>query len=119
MTVSVYEDYPYPEDISYICAQVAEVEVEPETGAVQVHRIMSAHNVGTIINPISHQNQIDNATIINMDQKIIEELIMKNNRITNANLNDYKLPTTADIPELKTVLVKSGNDMDPLDSKPI
>src|SRR6059036_1408751 len=57
MTVSVYEDYPYPEDISYICAQVAEVEVEPETGAVQVHRIVSAHDVGTIINPISHQGQ--------------------------------------------------------------
>ena len=119
MTVSVYEDYPYPEDISYICAQVAEVEVEPETGAVQVHRIVSAHDVGTIINPISHQGQIDGATIMGMGQGVMEELVMENGRITNASLGDYKLPTAADIPELKTVLVKSGGGVGPLDSKPI
>jgi CO/xanthine dehydrogenase Mo-binding subunit len=119
MTVRVYEDYPYPEDISYLCAQVAEVEVEPETGAVQVHRIVSAHDVGTIINPISHQGQIDGATIMGMGQGVMEELVMENGRITNASLGDYKLPTAADIPELKTVLVKSGGGVGPLDSKPI
>ncbi len=47
LAVTVYEDYPYPEDISYICAQVAEVEVDADTGAVRVHRVVSAHDVGT------------------------------------------------------------------------
>jgi CO/xanthine dehydrogenase Mo-binding subunit len=115
----VYEDYPYPEDISYLCAQVAEVEIDPDTGAVRVHRVVSAHDVGTIINPIAHQGQIDGATIMGMGQGIMEELVMDGGKITNSNLGDYKLPSVKDIPELKTVLVKTTGGVGPLDSKPI
>ena len=117
--VTVYEDYPYPEDISYICAQVAEVEVDPDTGAVRVHRVVSAHDVGTIINPVTHQGQIDGATIMGMGQGMMEELVMDNGKVTNNNLGDYKLPSVKDIPELKTVLIKSTGGVGPLDSKPI
>ena len=119
LQVTVYEDYPYPEDISYICAQVAEVEVDPDTGAVRVQRVVSAHDVGTIINPITHQGQIDGATIMGMGQGVMEELVMDEGRVTNNNLGDYKMPTIRDIPELKTVLVKSTGGVGPLDSKPI
>ena len=119
LQVTIYEDYPYPENISYICAQVAEVEVDPATGAVQVKRIVSAHDVGTVINPIAHQGQIEGAAIMGMGQGIMEELVMDNGRIINNNLGDYKLPSIADIPKLKTVLVKSTGGVGPLDSKPI
>jgi CO/xanthine dehydrogenase Mo-binding subunit len=119
LSASVYEDYPYPEDISYICAQVAEVEVDRETGAVHVHRVVSAHDVGTVINPITHQGQIDGATVMGVGQGLMEELVMENGRVTNSNLGDYKMPTTKDIPELKTVLVKSTGGVGPLDAKPI
>jgi len=119
LEVMVYEDYPYPEDISYICAQVAEVEVDPETGAVRVHRVVSAHDVGTIINPVAHQGQIDGAMIMGMGQGMMEELVMDGGKITNNNLGDYKLPSVKDIPELKTVLVKTTGGVGPLDSKPI
>jgi CO/xanthine dehydrogenase Mo-binding subunit len=119
LQVTVYEDYPYPEDISYICAQVAEVEVDPETGSVQVRRVVSAHDVGTIINPITHQGQIDGAVIMGMGQGVMEELVMDEGKVTNNNLGDYKMPTIRDIPELKTVLVKSTGGVGPLDSKPI
>jgi len=119
LQVTVYEDYPYPEDISYICAQVAEVEVDPETGATRVHRVISAHDVGTIINPVTHQGQIDGAAIMGMGQGLMEELVMDGGKITNNNLGDYKLPSVKDIPELKTVLIKSSGGVGPLDSKPI
>jgi len=119
LQVTVYQDYPYPEDISYICAQIAEVEVDRETGAVRLHRMVSAHDVGTIINPATHQGQIDGATIMGVGQGIMEELVMENGQITNNNLGDYKLPTVADIPELKTVLVQSTGGVGPLDAKPI
>ena len=119
LSVMVYEDYPYPEDVSYICAQVAEIAVDPETGAVRVERIVSAHDVGTIINPITHQGQIDGATVMGVGQAVMEELVMENGRIINASLADYKLPTIADVPALKTVLVPSRGGVGPLDSKPI
>lgn len=119
LQVTVYEDYPYPEDISYICAQVAEVEVDPDTGAVSVRRLVSAHDVGTIINPITHQGQIDGATIMGVGQGVMEELVIDGGKVVNASLGDYKMPTIKDIPELKTVLVKSTGGVGPLDSKPI
>ena len=52
-------------------------------------------------------------------QGIMEELVMEDGRITNNNLGDYKLPTIADVPELKTVLVPSTGGVGPLDAKPI
>src|SRR5258705_11706022 len=54
-----------------------------------------------------------------MGQAIMEELVMDGGRVTNNNLGDYKLPSVKDIPELKTVLVKSTGGVGPLDSKPI
>src|SRR5262249_30222906 len=39
-------------------AQVAEVEVDEETGRVDVRRITTAHNTGSILNPLTHQGQI-------------------------------------------------------------
>jgi CO/xanthine dehydrogenase Mo-binding subunit len=119
LTALVYEDYPYPEDISYICAQVAEVEVDPDTGAVRVRRVVSAHDVGTIINPVAHQGQIEGATVMGMGQGIMEELVMDGGRVANNHLGEYKLPSIKDIPELKTVLVKTPGGVGPLDSKPI
>jgi CO/xanthine dehydrogenase Mo-binding subunit len=119
LEVMVYEDYPYPENISYICAQIAEVEVDPDTGAVSVHRVVSAHDVGTIINPVAHQGQIDGATIMGVGQGVMEELVMDGGKIANNNLGDYKLPSIKDIPELKTVLIKTTGGVGPFDSKPI
>lgn len=115
----VYEDYRYPEEVSYICAQVAEVEVDPETGAVKLHRVVTAHDVGTIINPLTHQGQIDGATVMGVGQGLMEEIVIDQGKVTNSNLGDYKLPSIADLFELKTVLVPSGGGLGPHNAKPI
>jgi CO/xanthine dehydrogenase Mo-binding subunit len=119
LTVTVHEDSPYPGDVTYICAQVAEVEVDPETGAMRLHRFVTAHDVGTIINPITHQGQIDGGVVMGLGQALMEELVMESGQVTNANLGDYKLPTAADIPELKTVLVRTDGGVAPFESKAI
>jgi CO/xanthine dehydrogenase Mo-binding subunit len=119
LQVMVYEDYRYPEEVSYICAQVAEVEVDPETGAVKLHRFVTAHDVGTIINPTAHQGQIDGATVMGVGQGLMEEIVIDQGRVTNSNLGDYKLPCAADLFELKTVLVPSGGGVGPHNAKPI
>ena len=119
LQVTVYEDYRAPDEVSYICAQVAEVEVDPETGAVKLHRMVTAHDVGTIINPTAHQGQIDGATVMGVGQGLMEEIVMDQGRVTNNNLGDYKLPSVADLFELKTVLVPSGGGVGPHNAKPI
>ena len=119
LKVTVYEDYRAPDEVSYICAQVAEVEVDPETGAVKLHRMVTAHDVGTIINPTAHQGQIDGAAVMGVGQGLMEEIVMDQGRVTNNNLGDYKLPSVADLFELKTVLVASVGGVGPHNAKPI
>ena len=119
LTVTVQEDVPQPDDVTYICAQVAEVEVGPETGEMQLHRFITAHDVGTVINPITHQGQIDGGVIMGLGQALMEELVMEGGQVTNANLGNYKLPTAADIPELETVLVRSSGGVGPYGAKAI
>jgi xanthine dehydrogenase molybdenum-binding subunit len=75
--------------------------------------------VGTILNPLGHQGQIDGSTVMGFGQGIMEELVIENGRVTNNNLGDYKLPTAKDIPELTTVLLESPGGVGPLNAKPI
>jgi len=88
------------------CAQVAEVEVDPETGVVSIAEITTAHDVGTILNPITHQGQIEGGLIQGIGFAVMEELCVENGRVLTLHLGDYKIPTIKDIPKLKTVLVQ-------------
>jgi xanthine dehydrogenase molybdenum-binding subunit len=107
------------EDVSYFCAQVADVEVDPETGQVRLERLVTAHDVGTIINSLAHQGQIEGAAVTGIGLALTEELVMEDGRITNPNLGEYKLPTVADLPELETVLVPSAGGTGPYEAKAI
>ncbi len=73
----------------------------PSTGQVTVNKIVSAHDVGTIMNPLTHQEQIEDG------------------QISTLSLGDYKLPTVNDIPELVTVLLEPGPGPAPYQSKGI
>ena len=117
--VTIEEDFRYPDETTYVCAQVAEVEVDPETGATRVERIITAHDVGTVINPVTHQGQIDGGVIMGLGQAVMEELTLDNGKVANANLGDYKLPTIRDIPRLDTVLVESEGGLAPHGGKAI
>ena len=86
-------------------AQVAEVEVDIETGQVKVRKFTTAHNTGTILNPLSHQGQIDGGVVMGIGYALMEELKSDDGKVLTANLGDYKIPTMGDIPELKTALI--------------
>ena len=106
-------------DITSFCAQVAEVEVDPETGQVKVNRIVTAHDVGTIINPLSHQGQIDGGVIQGLGYALMEEMTTEEGRISTLSLGDYKIPTMPDIPQLETVLLEPGPGPAPFQSRGI
>jgi CO/xanthine dehydrogenase Mo-binding subunit len=118
-TVTIHEDLPQPDDVTYFCAQAAQVEVDPETGKMKINRLVTAHDVGTIINPNTHQGQIDGGVIMGLGQALMEELFIDGGKVINANLGDYKLPTAADVAELKTVLVHSNGGLAPFEAKAI
>jgi CO/xanthine dehydrogenase Mo-binding subunit len=117
--VSTEVDVPRKGSSTSFTAQVAEVEVDPETGKVRLHRFVTAHDVGTIINPVGHQGQIDGGAIMAIGASLTEELISDNGKVTTQNLGEYKIPGIADIPVLKTVLIHSDGGPGPYDAKGI
>ncbi len=118
LEVKAEVNMPYPDQTCFT-AQVAEVEVDPETGQVKLRKLVAVHDVGTVINPLTHQGQIDGGVVQGIGQALIEELIVEDGRVTTANLGEYKLPTIADIPPLETVLVDAGSGPGPFESKAI
>ena len=106
-------------DITSFCAQIAEVEVDPETGQVKVRRFVSAHDVGTVLNPLGHQGQIEGGIIQGLGYALMEELRVEAGQVTTAHLGDYKIPTMQDIPELITVLLEEPAGPTPYQGKGI
>jgi CO/xanthine dehydrogenase Mo-binding subunit len=98
---------PRDEDLTVFCAQVAEVEVAEDTGEVTLKTFTTAHDVGTVLNPISHQGQIEGAVMQGIGYAMMEELQYDEGRVTTLSFGEYKIPTMRDIPELRTVLVPS------------
>ena len=95
------------EDLTVFCAQVAEVEVDEETGEVKLTKFTTANDVGTILNPIDHQGQIEGAVMQGIGYALVEELKYEDGRISTLSFGEYKIPTMRDIPEMRTVLVES------------
>jgi len=120
VTVSVETEVPRKGSSTSFIAQVAEVEVDPETGRVKLNKFVSAHDVGTIINPLGHQGQIDGEAIMAIGAGLMEELLDDQGKVTTTNLGEYKIPNILDIPKFKTVLVKGGkNGPGPYEAKGI
>jgi CO/xanthine dehydrogenase Mo-binding subunit len=109
---TVYLQYTYG-------AITAEVEVDTETGRVQVLRMVTAYDVGKAVNPISVEGQIEGGTVQGLGYALMEEMIHKDGVVVNANLGDYYVPTSLDIPEIKTFIVEYPGHLGPYGAKAI
>jgi CO/xanthine dehydrogenase Mo-binding subunit len=96
---------PSEESDANFAAYLAEVEVDPETGEVLVCDVVLAIDVGTIVNPVAHQGQLNGSVLFGLGAAKMEQLVVAEGRPLNANLGDYKLPTQLDMPGLRTILV--------------
>jgi CO/xanthine dehydrogenase Mo-binding subunit len=100
-------------------AVTAEVEIDTETGQVQVLKMVTAYDVGKAINPLSLEGQIEGGTVQGLGYAIMEELVHKDGVVLNPNLADYYIPTSLDIPEIKTVIVEYPGHLGPYGAKAI
>jgi carbon-monoxide dehydrogenase large subunit len=103
-----------------LVAQVAEVEVDQETGEVRVQELITAHNTGRILNPLTHQGQIDGAVVMGLGYGVIENLAYdESGKVLAANLGEYKIPNVKDIPALRTTILQSDFGSGPYNSMSI
>ncbi len=100
-------------------AQVAEVEVDPETGIVKLLKMTVAHDVGRAINPLAVEGQLDGQVFSGMGQALFEECIMQDGQTLNPTFLDYRLPRTFEIPEMKHIIVESIDPYGPFGAKEV
>ena len=105
--------------LTSFCAQIAEVHVDPETGEITVNRFITAHDIGAILNPLNHQGQVEGGMIQGLGYALMEELELEDGHISTLSFGDYKIPTSADVPVLETVLIEGDAGPAPYESKGI
>ena len=81
-------------------AQVCEVEVDPETGHVEILNMWTAHDGGQELNPMLVRGQLIGSTVMHVGQALFEGIIRDEKGETlNTSFRDYKMPTFMDIPK--------------------
>ena len=98
---------PKDKSVRTFGAQCVEVEVDVETGEVTILRIAAAHDCGRIINPTMVESQVIGGITQGIGYALTESRVVdvKRGLVLNANLEEYKIPTVADIPQITHVPV--------------
>lgn len=98
-------------------ACVAEVEVDPDTGKVDVLQIWGAHDCGKALNPLAVEGQLEGSWHMGIGQAMSEEMKYFNGLLINNNFTDYKIPTSLDTPDIDTSIIESGDPEGPFGGK--
>jgi CO/xanthine dehydrogenase Mo-binding subunit len=96
---------------------IVEVELDPDTGQINVIKAIGVHDCGTVINPIGVEGQIEGGMVIGQGYGLLEEMHIKNGLVLNPNFIDYSIPTALDVPVLITGTVKSYDERGPFGAK--
>lgn len=94
-------------------AQAAYVQVDLDTGVVDVLRVVAAHDVGRAINPLDARGQVQGAIVMGIGTALMEEYLPG----VTAGLSDYYLPTADSTPEMEVILVEVPSLHGPLGAK--
>jgi xanthine dehydrogenase D subunit len=98
---------PVPMYVAFgYAAQRAVVDVDVELGLVKVVQIASCQDVGTVINPAQLLGQIEGGIAQGLGFALMEEVIVRDGLIRNPDLQDYLIPTIADMPEVVASFVE-------------
>jgi CO/xanthine dehydrogenase Mo-binding subunit len=99
--------------------QIAEVEVDPETGQVHLKNYTAAHDVGRAINPLATEGQIEGGVAQGIGWALMENMAVEKGRILNPNFRDYVIPGPLDLPPIRSILVEPGEPNGPFGAKGI
>jgi CO/xanthine dehydrogenase Mo-binding subunit len=98
-------------------AHAVDLSVDPGTGDVTIHRYVVAQDVGFAMNPTYIEGQVEGGVAQGLGQALSEEIVYEGGRVLNANLTDYKMPTTLDMPRVETILVEHPSLAGPYGAK--
>ena len=93
---------------------VADVEVDPETGKVQVLRYTAFQDAGRAAHPSYVEGQMQGGAVQGIGWALNEEYYFsKDGRLANSSFLDYRMPTALDVPRIDTVMLEIPGDAHP------
>jgi CO/xanthine dehydrogenase Mo-binding subunit len=107
-----FPDYAYG-------THAAEVEVDTETGEVEVLKYASCHDVGRAINPLRVEGQMQGGAMQGLGYALMEEIILDEGKIASSLFANYLVPTSDDMPDVMVDIVESGDGKGPMNARGI
>jgi CO/xanthine dehydrogenase Mo-binding subunit len=100
--------------------QLAEVEVDTETGQVRVVRLASATDAGKAINPQNVEGQIEGGAVMGIGYAVYEDYVVSDKGVPlTYRLSSYRVPTSMDVPDVDSLIVEVPEPTGPFGAKGI
>ena len=90
---------PKPAAFWTTAAAGAEVEIDTETGVIEVKKMVESCDPGHIVNPELYKAQVEGGMMQALGTVLYEELLLKDGKVLNKSFVDYKIPTIDNTPE--------------------
>src|SRR5207247_2572205 len=117
-TVMLDKDFQGNVSAAYASAcQAVVVDVEPETGKIEVHKIVSAHDVGRALNPGAAEGQVHGGIHMGLGYALTEKLVVEEGQILTQSFMDYAVFKAADMPEIVVRLIETVDAEGPFGAK--
>lgn len=100
-------------------AQVAEVEVDAETGRYKLVRMTLGDDCGYPLNPQSAEGQVEGSVSNGQGEAMYESVITQHGVVKNPNYTDYKMPRACDTPAMETVHIETNDPNGPFGAKEV
>jgi CO/xanthine dehydrogenase Mo-binding subunit len=99
--------------------QIIDLEVDTDTGIVEVLKVYTAADIGKAINPQNVEGQIEGGTVQGIGMALMEEQVIKEGITLNPDLASYLIPTSMDTPHFTTRLIENEDSEGPYGAKGI
>jgi len=93
------------------------VEVDDETGKVDVLEVTACNDSGKVINPTLAEGQVQGGCAMGIGYALMEEVEIIEGKIKNTNFSDYIMPTSMDVPQIKTIFIEEEEQSGPYGAK--
>lgn len=113
-------DFHTPDSPPPFYVQLAEIEMDTETGRIRVLRLVNAIDCGRAINPVLATGQVEGAVTMGIGYALTEQTKFdERGRVINPSFIDYKVCTTLDMPRMTTLLVEDPEPSGPYGAKSV
>ncbi|WP_417722947.1 xanthine dehydrogenase family protein molybdopterin-binding subunit [Salipiger sp.] len=97
---------------------ICEVEIDPETGVVEVARYSAVEDIGTVVNPMTADGQIHGGVVQGIGQVLGEEIVYdEDGQLLTGSFMDYQMPRAADVPFFNLAFHPVPTKVNPLGAK--